>query len=125
MYAVKVVLLPSPDPAVPDGPDPPAGMPGDRWLGEIADRTRTDPQPGIAHVSMARWGSRLVSMTFVEAATLDEALIRARTGWARWLSLPGLLSGWVLGDCAPDRYLSSGRQETPPARVWHDDAMST
>ncbi|GAB2844452.1 hypothetical protein GCM10027074_08980 [Streptomyces deserti] len=114
MYAVKVVLLPSPEPAVPDGPGPPAGMPGDRQLDAIAHCTRTAPQPGIAHVSMARWGSRLVGMTFVEAATLDDALTRARGGWNRWLSLPGLLPGWVLGECEPDRYLSGRRPVRPP-----------
>ncbi|MCK8431612.1 hypothetical protein G3I77_00830 [Streptomyces sp. D2-8] len=125
MYAVKVVLLPSPEPVGSDGPDPPVGMPGDRRLGEIADRARIDPQPGIAHVSLARWGGRLVGMTFVEAADLDEAVLRARSGWDRWLNLPGLLPGWVLGDCMADRYLTAGHRAPPAPRGWHDGAMST
>ncbi|GAQ56610.1 hypothetical protein [Streptomyces acidiscabies] len=95
MYAVKVVLLPS----------APVAMPSDQRLHAVAETTRAAPQPGIAHVSLARWGRRLVGMTFVEAGSLDEALDRARDGWADWLSVPGLLPDWELGDCRPDRYL--------------------
>ncbi|MGW0826396.1 hypothetical protein [Streptomyces sp. NPDC002845] len=118
MYAVKVVLQPSPDAVFTDGPGPPpllnarevppAAMPSDRRLDEIARYTRIAPQPGIAHVTLARWGAHLVGMTFVEAPNLDEALLRAQYGWDRWLSLPGLLPDWVLGDCRADPYLSAG-----------------
>ncbi|MGP4051733.1 hypothetical protein [Streptomyces sp. 2A115] len=107
MYAVKVVLQPPPGPVSPEDPGPPAVMPSDRRLDAIAQYTRIAPQPGIAHVTLARWGVRLVGMTFVEAASPDEALLRARYGWDRWLSLPGLLPGWVLRDCRADRYLSA------------------
>lgn len=107
VYAVKVVLHPSPDPAFPDGPGPPATMPSDRRLDAIARYTRIAPQPGVAHVTLIRWGACLVGMTFVEAASLDEALLRARYGWDRWLNLPGLLPDWLLGDCQADRYLGA------------------
>ena len=117
MYAVKVVLLPSPDPAFPDAPSPPSAMPSDQRLDAIAQCTRTVPQPGIAHVSLARWGRRLIGMTFVEAASLDEAVTRARYGWNRWLG-SGLLPDWVIGDCRPDRYLSG------PTYSWQETAMS-
>lgn len=107
MYAVKVVLLPSPDTAFRGGPGPPSEMPDDQRLDAVAQCTRTAPQPGIAHVTLTRWGRRLVGMTFVEADGLDDAVKWARSGWNRWLSLPGLLPGWALGECRPDRYLSA------------------
>ncbi|WP_105975262.1 hypothetical protein [Streptomyces geranii] len=113
MYAVKVVLLPSPDTGFSDGPGPPSAMPGDQRLDVIAEYTRIAPQPGIAHVTLTRWGGRLVGMTFVEAAGLDEAVTRARSGWSRWLSLPGLLPGWALGECRADRYLSATARALP------------
>ncbi|MFI7503399.1 hypothetical protein ACIBVL_34005 [Streptomyces sp. NPDC049687] len=111
MYAVKVVLL---SPPASEEPAPPAIMPSDRRLDAIAQYTRAAPRPGIAHVTLARWGRRLVGMTFVEAASLDEALERARDGWEWWLSLPGLLPDWVLGDCRPDRYLTGMTLPCPP-----------
>ncbi|MER5430519.1 hypothetical protein [Streptomyces sp. NPDC002588] len=111
MYAVKVVLH---SPTTPDGPGPPALPLSDQRLDAVARYTRTAPRPGIAHVTLARWGRRLVGMTFVEAASLDEALDRARDGWEWWLSLPGLLPDWVLGDCRPDRYLSGMTMPCPP-----------
>lgn len=107
VYAVKVVLLPSSDPGFPDGPGPPVSMPGQRRLNAIAEYVRSTPQPGIAHVTLAAWGGRLVGMTFVEAASLAEAVVRARCGWRQWLGIPGLLPGWALSDCRPDRYLSA------------------
>ena len=110
MYAVKVLLLPLPDhdhPEFPDGPGPPAAIPGDQRLDAIAQYLRAVPQPGIAHVTLTPWGGRLVGMTFVEAASLDEAVVRARYGWEQWLDVPGLLPDWVLNDCRPDRYLSA------------------
>ncbi|MEU6376557.1 hypothetical protein [Streptomyces sp. NPDC046909] len=117
MYAVKVILLPSPDPAFPDAPGPPSDMPGDQRLDAIAQHTRTVPQPGIAHVSLARWGRSLIAMTFVEAGGPEEAMARARHGWNRWLG-SGLLPDWVIGGCRPDRYLSG------PTYSWHETAMS-
>ncbi|MFD7699400.1 hypothetical protein [Streptomyces caelestis] len=124
MYAVKVVLLFPSAPASPGPPGPPADVPGDRRLEAIARYTRLAPQPGIAHVSLVRWGTRLVGMTFVDAPGPGEALVRARGGWNRWLSLPGLLPGWVVDTCEADLYLRGHRPLRPPAHDWHDDAMS-
>jgi hypothetical protein len=107
VYAVKVVLLPLPDAVFPDGPGPPAAMPGDQRLDAITRCVRASPQPGIAHVTLTPWGRRLVGMTFVEAASQDEAVVRARSGWEQWLGTPGLLPDWGLSDCRPDRYLSA------------------
>ncbi|MFI2432224.1 hypothetical protein [Streptomyces sp. NPDC018693] len=108
MYAVKVVLLPPPPgPVVSHGAAPPDGTLGERWVEDVARLCGAAPRPGIAHVSPARWGTSFVAMTFAEAATLDEATHLARRGWEYWLDLPGPLSGWTLGGCAPDRYLSA------------------
>ncbi|MFF3329517.1 hypothetical protein ACFYWX_08120 [Streptomyces sp. NPDC002888] len=117
MYAVKVVLLPLPAPGFPDGPGPPAAVPGDQRLDAISRCIRAAPQPGIAHVTLAPWGGRLVGMTFVEAASLDEAVVRARYGWRQWLDIPGLLPDWMLSDCRPDRYLSA-HAHTPATGRW-------
>ncbi|MFF5366280.1 hypothetical protein [Streptomyces sp. NPDC013187] len=116
MYAVKVLLRPSPWPAAPEIPGLPVVMPGDRELSELAEQRRTDPQPGIVHVALAHWGGRLVGMTFVEATDLDEALFLARHAWDRWLSRPGALPGWVMEGCEADRYLNARRREPPPPR---------
>lgn len=114
MYAVKVVLQSRHRPDATGGPGPPVVMPTDQRLDAVAQCARAAPRPGIAHVTLTRWGWGLVGMTFVEAASLDEALARARDGWEWWLSLPGLLPDWVLGDCRPDRYLNAGPLPVPP-----------
>ena len=107
MHAVKVVLLPPPATPSAQLPLPRRGA-GDRDtdLDAVLRYLRGTPRPGIAHVSLARSGSHLVAMTFVEAGSLTEALRLADAGWREWLDGRTPLAGWSVAGRAPDPYLS-------------------
>lgn len=91
MYAIKVVLYPE------DSTWTSVRTPCDA----AADRVRTDPQSGIAHVSPVAVPPYVVAMTFVMAGSLLAAEERARSAWACWLG-DGRLPGWRLLSCEGD-----------------------
>ncbi|MGW6912667.1 hypothetical protein ACWGB8_02410 [Kitasatospora sp. NPDC054939] len=94
MYAIKVVLQPRTG----------DGSAGCRPWGEAAERIRSDPRCGIAHVSLVSVPPHLVAMTFVTAADLLAAEELAGEAWRSWLR-GERFTGWRLLSCEGDLQL--------------------
>jgi len=106
MYAIKVLLRPT-------------GTLHREPLDAMSVRVRSEPQPGIAHVTLRPAPPHVMAMTFVEATDLLTAEGVARDAWEQWLKC-GWLTGWTLVACTGDFYLgvSALGQSPEPDADW-------